>query len=366
MSLPILYKYTTKGQVQQWEIICPPDENYYYTIEGIKGGKLTTSDPTYCSGKNIGKKNETSDEMQAQYEALAKWEKKIKSGYNKVLTAEKKFFEPMLAHELDKQLRYENKTGKKVLFKVRTFIQPKLDGVRCYMTEASLMSRKGTEIVSCPHLKLMQGLDGELYNHDLKNDFNKIISLTRKTKPTIGEIQEAAEKVQFWAYDYPEYSNLVFSERYNILKSVLSNGKYQDKIKLVPTYEIKSMEELLAYHTQFISEGYEGSIIRLDLGGYENKRSKQLLKYKDWQDAEWTILGVNEGEGNRAGCAATLTIDVAGVECKPTMTGTEEFMRKVWENRKDVIGKQATIKYFGYTEDGSLRFPTVKTIIDYV
>lgn len=358
MLFPKLYKYTTRGQVQEWEIICPDGENYYYTIEGIQNGKLTTSEPTYCSGKNIGKSNETTDEEQAQLEAKAKWEKKLRSGYNEVLTKEKKFFEPMLAFEYSKY--------SKLLFTVPTFIQPKLDGVRCYMTQESLMSRKGTEIVSCPHLKLMSGLDGELYNHDLKHDFNKIISLTRKTKPTPDEIQEASEKVQFWAYDYPELSTHVFSQRYALLERLIQENDFGGKIKLVPTYEIKSLDDMKKYHEQFISEGYEGSIIRMDLGGYENKRSKQLLKYKDWQDAEWEILDISEGEGNRAGCANTLTIMVNGtVECKPTMTGTEEYMRAVWRDRDKIIGKQATIKYFGFTPDGSLRFPTVKTIIDY-
>ena len=353
--LPKLFKYTSLGQIQSWEIIVEGDG--YYTREGIN--TISESEMTYCKGKNLGKSNQTSDAQQAQLEARAKWEKKIKSGYNEVLTKEKKFFEPMLAHEFSKY--------SKLLFTVRTFIQPKLDGVRCYMTEKSLMSRKGTEIVSCPHLKLMQGLDGELYNHDLHDDFNKIISLTRKTKPTPEEIQEASGKVQFWAYDYPEYGQLVFSERYEILKQVLSGVAYHDRIKLVPTYEIKSMEELKMYHEKFISEGYEGSIIRLDLGGYENKRSKQLLKYKDWQDAEFKIIDVLEGKGNRSGCANMLTVQLPnGVTCDPTMTGTEDFMRAVWKDRDKIIGKEATIKYFGYTPDGSLRFCTVKTIINYI
>ena len=355
--LPILYKYTTRGQVQQWQIICPPNENYYYTIEGISGGKLTTSDPTYCVGKNVGKSNETSDEQQAKNEALAKWEKKISSGYNEVLTKEKKFFEPMLAFEFGK---YEN-----LLFTVRTFIQPKLDGVRCYLNDGQLTTRSGKSITSCPHLELpFFGLDGELYSHDLKHDFNKIISLTRKIELTPEEIRESAEKIQYWVYDYPYASSRVFSQRYEMLKLDFEN--FPDSFKLVPAYEITSKEEMTKYHEQFISMGYEGSIIRLDLGGYENKRSKQLLKYKDWQDAEWEIIDVLEGTGNRAGCANMLVIKLdSGVICKPTMTGTEEFMRKVWLDKQNVIGKQATIKFFGYTEDGSLRFCTVKHIIGY-
>jgi DNA ligase 1 len=44
-------------------------------------------------------------------------------------------------------------------------------------------------------------LDGELYNHDLKNDFEKIISLVRKTKPTEEDRLESTQMVQFHCYD---------------------------------------------------------------------------------------------------------------------------------------------------------------------
>jgi len=352
--LPKLYKYTVKNQVQSWQIFVK--DNYYWTEEGIHA--LSVSDPTYCIGKNIGKANETSPNQQAELEAAAKWQKKLDQGYNEVLTHEKKFFEPMLAKEL--------KDCQKLLFTVPTFIQPKLDGVRCILKDGQLKTRKGKDIVSCDHLaKGYYTLDGELYNHDLKHDFNKIISLTRKTKPTIEDRIEATDLVEYWIYDFPAINDK-FSVRYEILKNHFDRGEFYNKFKLVPTYQIQNMEELQKYHEDFIAQGYEGSIIRLDLGAYENKRSKQLLKYKDWQDAEWTIIDVLEGTGNRAGCANMLVIRLdSGVICKPTMTGTEEFMRKVWRDRQNVIGKEATIKYFGYTEDGSLRFPTVKCIIDY-
>ena len=355
MIFPILYKYTTKGQVQQWQIVVKL--NGFCTIEGIKDGKLTYSQFTYCTGKNIGKSNQTSDEQQALLEAQAKWQKKLDSGYNEVLTTEKKFFEPMLAFEFSK---YEH-----LLFTVRTFIQPKLDGMRSYLNDKKHTSRKGIKIVSCPHLEFnFYGLDGELYNHELKNDFDKLMSLVRKTKPTIADLEESKKLVQYWVYDYPYLGDKVFSERYDALKKTYEY--FPRNFKLVPTYEVFNSEDIERYHKQFIDQGYEGSIIRMDLGAYENKRSKQLLKKKDFIDNEWTIIGMKEGEGNRAGCAATLTIKLdSGVICEPTMTGTEEFMRQVWRDQKTVIGKQVTVKYFGLTKDGSLRFPTVKHINDY-
>jgi len=120
MIFPKLYKYTTLGQVQSWQIFT--SGNTYWTEEGIN--ELTKSDPTVCVGKNIGKTNETSPEEQAKLEAQAKWQKKIDKGYNEVLTKEKKFFEPMLAHEYDKY--------KKLLFTVPTFIQPKFNFQHSY------------------------------------------------------------------------------------------------------------------------------------------------------------------------------------------------------------------------------------------
>lgn len=168
ITFPILYKYTNTGSIQQWQIIV--QGNTFYTIEGIKNGKFTQSKPTICEGKNIGKVNETTPEQQALAEAQSKWQKKVDKGYSEVLTKEKKFFEPMLAFEREK---YE-----KLLFTVPTYVQPKLDGVRAILKDGKLTSRNGKQIVSCPHLEIPNWfLDGELYSHKLKEDFNKIISL---------------------------------------------------------------------------------------------------------------------------------------------------------------------------------------------
>lgn len=354
MNLAKLYKYTTKGQVQSWQIFY--EENYYWTEEGIN--TITTSAPTYCTGKNIGKANETTPEQQAELEAKAKFQKKLDKGYNTILTHEKKFFEPMLAHEIDK--------GQKLLFTVPTFIQPKLDGVRCYMNNKTLTTRTGKEIVSCPHLTQWPyyALDGELYNHDLKDDFNKIISLTRKTKPTFDDLQESKKLIQYWIYDYPYMGDKVFSDRYARLKA--DSKLFPDYFKIVPTYQIKDMDELQQYHEDFIAQGYEGSIIRLDLGSYENKRSKQLLKYKDWKEDDFEAVEVLEGKGNRKGCANMIVIKLpTGVLCNATLSGSEEFMQEVWKNKDKIPGKLISTKYFGYTEDGNLRFPVAKAIRDY-
>lgn len=345
-KFPILYKYTNKGQIQQWQIVVDGDS--FYTIEGIKNGKLTESLPTYCIGKNVGKKNETTAEEQAEKQAAAKYKKKQDGGYNEVLTDEKNFFEPMLADKMEDRAD--------LLFTVRTFIQPKLDGIRCDNYQNALTSRNGKPFHNCPHLAQSETrLDGELYNHIFKDDFYKISSLVKGNKSK-EKIDNAKDLVEFWAYDMPQVND-VFSERYKCLTAwVKLHGN--KKIKLVPTYEVFSMDDIQKYHDQFIEEGYEGSIIRLDLGEYENKRSKQLLKYKDWVDDEFEILDYEEGEGGRAGTIGKFLIKLHdGQTCETNVKGNFDFLKDVWKHRKQYVGTMATVKFHRYTPDGKLKWP---------
>lgn len=359
-EFPKLFKYTTTGKIQEWSIIAENDT--FYTIEGIVDGKLTTSLPTVCTGKNIGKKNETSPEQQALAEAQAKWQKKIDKGYNEVLSADKKFFEPMLAQDFKK--------SKDVDFKVKVFVQPKLDGLRAVNQNNTLMSRNGKPYLACPHLLQNNTLlDGELYSHDLNEDFNKIVSLCKKQDPNQDELVEARDKVQYWIYDFPSYEG-VFSHRHLALKDWVSKNPNPAYV-VVPTFQVRSAEEIKTRHEQFLAEGYEGTIVRLDLGDYENKRSKQLLKYKDFVDEEFKIVGVEEGTGGRTG---TVGFFILQHDTNPDLTfksnikGDFTYLRDIWKNKESYIGKTATVKYFNRTpkqSDGSgnvPRFPYVVKI----
>lgn len=347
----MLYKYTSKGQPQQWNIVVEDDS--FYTEEGLVGGTITTSLPTYCKAKNIGKSNETTPHQQALAEAQAKWQKKVNSGYNEILSAEKKFFEPMLAKDA--------KESKDLVepFKCRVFVQQKMDGLRCVNSDNTLMSRNGKPYVTCPHLYQNKAIiDGELFNPQFNDNFNTIVSLCKKTKPTEEDIEEAKEFVQFWAYDFPTHPGTFFDRYVNLGKFLRELGN--ESIKLVPTFEVFSWKDIKKYHEQFLSEGYEGTIIRLNNAFYENKRSKQLLKYKDFIDEEFKILGAEEGEGGRAGTIGHFIIELEeGKTCKTNIKGDFDYLADVWKNRKKYIGTMATVKYFNRTPDNSLRFPYV-------
>ena len=212
---------------------------------------------------------------------------------------------PMLAYKVDaKPIEWTNKV----------YMQPKLDGVRCLIQlndkgEVYAYSRTGKPWLNIAHiLEDLEYffeihpdviLDGELYNHDLRDDFEKIISLVRKQKPTDQQRLEASELVQFHCYDYFESA---MNESYSYRKDQLcTSDMYSDCVKFVPTKQVKSDKEAKLIHDyNTIGSGYEGSILRLD-GPYQCKRSYNLQKFKDFHDDEATIVGYVDGKGKREG-----------------------------------------------------------------
>lgn len=345
-TFPVLYKYSQKGQIQTWQIIVNNDE--FWTIEGIQNGKLTTSLPTKCKGKNIGKKNEKSPEAQTILEAQAKWQKKKDNSYNEILTTKRNFVEPMLAHSL--------KDYEKLLFTVKTYIQPKLDGLSCINRNNTLMSRNGKPFLSCPHLYQNKvTCQGELYGHTNFDNFNKIVSLCKKVDPSKEELEESAKLVQYWIYDFPETKG-VFSTRYEALRKWIITQENKSFV-LTPTYEVKSMADINKRHEEFLALGFEGSIIRLDLGDYENKRSKQVLKKKDFTDEEYVIKDVIEGEGGRTGTVGKFIMELGdGRDFGSNVKGTHEYLRELLIQKNDLIGRKATVKSFAKTPAGIPRF----------
>ena len=362
-----LYSRTENGSIQQWQIVVDLDS--FYTIEGIVGGKLTTSLPTICKPKNVGKVNETTGHDQANKEALAKIKKKKEQGYFENIEDidNETFFQPMLAKKYEDEF-HDN------LFPV--YAQPKLDGCRSIVTKKGMFSRTGKEFYSAPHIRKQLDwffekypeaiLDGELYCHKLNDNFNKIISLVKKSKPTEQDLKDSEEIIEYWIYDIP-YEKKSYGARYMELKDKLFNHLPDNsKIKMVETDWIEDQEELDEHYGRLIEDGYEGQIIRID-GPYENKRTKNLLKRKEFQDSEYTILDIIEGEGSRTGTAGYMMFETeTGIEFKSNIKGTFEYLSELIKNKESYIGKQATIKYFNLTPDKLVpRFPYVVAIRNY-
>jgi len=352
-----IYKVDSKGKVREWRMEI--DGANYRTVAGIQGGQQVTSGWKEAHPKNVGRSNATTAEEQAVAEVDAKYTKKLDGEYHETLetTAKAKFFNPMLATKWE-----DLKDG----IDYPVFTQPKLDGVRCVMNADGMFSRTGKAITSCPHIIEELApffaaypdtvLDGELYNHDLRDDFNKIISLVRKTKPTEADTEEAAATVQYHLYDSPTAGD-TYMDRYVLISTL--GGK---SVKVVDTLEANNESEVDDQFGEFVEQGYEGGMIRVD-APYEQKRSKTLMKRKDFEDMEFEIVSIEEGQGNWAGLAKRVVFKLEdGRECGSGLAGNREFARKLLEEREDYVGGQVTVQYFTRTPDGVPRFPIAKAL----
>ena len=282
---------------------------------------------------------------------------------------------PMLAY----------KAGKKPIdFSEQVFIQRKLDGARCLFTKDGAFSRTGKPFKNVQHLENQLAyffeknpniiLDGELYNHALKDDFEKIISLVRKQKPTDEDRGEASALVQFWCYDLlSQDANAIanrfdYAARMNMLTHIFD---FYDlgptNAVLVKTREVESMEEARIVHEQNLAEGFEGSIIRLNKP-YQQKRSYHLQKFKDFHDTEATIIDYVEGKGKRTGTLGKFIMrDEMGIQFgyPPGKGFTYKDLANILDNIEDHIGKVATFTYFERTKMNSYRHPQFKCLRDY-
>lgn len=366
MKLNTLYKRATNGKITEWTIQIV--ENNYRTTSGYTDGVKTTSEWTVCKGKNTGRANETTAEEQAHKEAKALWDKKVDSGYRSSVDQidTKSFFSPMLAKDWD---------DCKDEVKYPLYSQPKLDGIRCIVTKDGMFSRNGKKIVSAPHIfKLMSHLfvidpslifDGELYADKLANDFNRICSLVKKTKPTKEDLIECENTIEYHIYDLPSNSG-TFTERYASLQSI----DLPYCCVVVETSLVESPKDVETLYGDYIDDGYEGQILRQDKR-YECKRTKSLLKHKSFTDEEFVIVGVEEGGGNLMGMVGALVLEskTGSNRFRSSVNGGWEYLTQLWKdfgkNPKTLIGNKATVTYFNLTPDGIPRFPKVKCVRDY-
>ena len=362
MQLPKLFKKREAGGLQEWSI--EVEAGKYRTTSGAVGGKMVVSEWTEAVVKNAGRANATSVEDQALSEAQSKWTKKHDSGYREdpAELDSVDLFKPMLA---EKVIDYP-------VTQFPVYVQPKLDGARCAGRPNGLWSRKGKPWITTPHIekevvKLLAEfpnlvLDGELYNHEFHDDFNRIISIIKKGKPTAEDFAESEKYAQYHVYDcqFTDLPDLTFKQRQDKLRAILE-AQGMEYIVLVDTKLVSSEEEMDAFHAACMEAGYEGSMIRTDTA-YENKRTKALLKRKEFIDAEFELEDVEEGKGNAAGMAYRVVLKGVG---NAGMRGNAAFRKDLLINKAKYIGKQVTVRYQNMTPDGKLRIGIMLCVRDY-
>ena len=269
----------------------------------------------------------------------------------------------MLAHKYNEDKAY-----------YPAYIQPKLDGVRCLFTAKGAFSRANNQFMNVDHIeKALKPffaknptaiLDGELYNHGLKDDFEKIISLVKKKKPTDTDKAEAKELVQYHVYDVASMTIASYTTRLNFVNAL----NYVHPICKVDTQVSLDFDDALSLHKKNLKLGYEGSIYRSWSGKYKGTRSWDLMKFKDFHDTEATIVGYEIGKGKRQGTLGKFIMqDDEGIEfgCPPGKGYDYKDLANMLNNIHDYIGQRATFTYFERTKAGSYRHPHYKAIRNY-
>lgn len=344
-----IFKIDSKGKTRIWYMEQEYDK--YRTWDGTEGGKIKCSEWRLAEPTNIGRSNERNGIAQAAFEIEAQYKTKLEKDYHPTLEAAQSggshIFEAMLAE------KYKSfQPG---------FAQPKLDGFRCIAKKDGLWSRSGKPFVSSPHIMealapLFEAnpdliLDGELYNHELRDNFDEIQSLiTVKSdkKLTAEHYEKTRDMVQYHVYDMPSHPGN-FVERTLALCDLLADIEF---IKIVDTVVVNDEEKFDVLHGEWLEQGYEGSMWRNNTP-YENRRTKNLLKRKDFIDEEFEVVAIEEGQGNWAGVAKRVTCRLPdGRTFGAGIKGTRERGIELLNEKHHIV----TIKYFQLTPDGIPRF----------
>lgn len=340
-----LYHKAKGGDLRQWRTWA--EKGVIYTEYGTVGGKLQVSSKK-AEPKNVGRANATTAEEQAVLEAKALWKFKVERKYSTTKEgAKEELLLPMLAH------KYE---AKKVEFPAD--VQPKLDGLRCLAyregKKVVLLSRAGKPY-DVPHIQkalekmpLNTTFDGELYVHGMS--CQTITSLVKKNKP------ESAQLV-YYVYDVPEFNGddtLPWSERREFLDFTDEDGC----LRALPFETVASDKDVWQKHGEYVEQGYEGAILRMHDGVYQwGYRSRELLKVKSFQDAEFKVVDAEEGVGKMKGCVVFICETKKHRPFKCTMKVPMEERARMYKERKKYIGEELTVRFFELTDDGIPRFP---------
>lgn len=344
VTYPTIYKRDVSGRIRVWRM--ERAGSSHRVISGLIDGVETATGWTACSGKQ-GR----NDTEQAEFEVTAAYTYHLRREYFEDIDGvdTPRFFKPMLAQT------YEAFAP--------GYAQPKLDGIRCIARPEGLFTREGRPISGAPHIhaELLPLflrhpdliLDGELYNHDLREEFNSIVSLVRRKTPDPDHIRRSRELVQYHVYDLPS-SEVSFEGRFERLQQTLSDIS-PGLIQLVVTARVDDQSRYDLLHGQWLEAGYEGSMWRAD-AQYEQKRSKTLLKRKEFQDAEFECVAIEEGDGSWAGMAKSVTCRLPdGRTFGAGIKGGQKRAIELLSEQHRVV----TVQFFHLTPDGVPRFPVV-------
>lgn len=268
------------------------------------------------------------------------------------------------------------------------FVSPKLDGIRCLITEAGPKSRSLKDIPNKfiqQELSFMslKGLDGELIvgPPNDQNVFNTTTSAVRRV--------EGTPDFSYFAFDTWD-SPSSYSVRIAELEYFCAN--LHPRVVFLPSTLVDSPDELRQVEQDTLNQGYEGIIIRSPNGLYKFGRTTMkegnAYKLKRFEDSEAFVIGMvpkyrndNEAFTNELGRTARskkteglVELDTMGALVLQDCTSGVEFQcgsgfndeqRRWWFQNWFTVNKEKTpvvYKKFLIGEKDKPRHPIFKGI----
>lgn len=344
--LPTLLKTDSKGITQQWQVYTHAKIDgtcELGTLFGRQGGKIQEHSIIIREGKNIGRSNETTPVTQAQAEAQSAWNDKVKKGYSETGVQDEQRGVMLATDYYDLAKR---KIG--VNLPETVIVTPKLDGVRCKMLHDQYLSRNNILFRAIPqriqsYLRGRNPVDGEMYIHQVS--LRKLNGLVNKPDT------ELTPRLGYHLFDLP-IPRIPVEERKAMLVDMYDNEEARENgIFVVPHFTIAS-DRIEEYKNRFTQALYEGVMINLLGAPYEWKRSRSLIKWKDFMEMEFMVVDVGvDREGN-----AVAVCEHNGVQFEVTLKA-EDWMKEDLANNPDkILGKPMTTRFQGFLDSGKPQF----------
>lgn len=199
-------------------------------------------------------------------------------------------------------------------------------------------------------------IDGEFYIHGLP--LNKHTKICNKEEYD----PEIHDTMGFHIFDLAD-NKMSANDRMTLLNKLGEeyDGEY-DRIHFVKHQYVKDGSEAGLLVADAVALGYEGMMGRAVGDKYQwGKRNKSLIKFKPFQDDEFEVIRIVQGNRHIHDMVFELYTKDKANTFKAVPLG-DFFVRKEYtENEKDYIGKMATVKFQRYNEENGI--PQLPTFI---
>lgn len=339
----VLYKRHSSGKIGSWRI-WSEENTIFMETQTSPTAKRTVRTEVVKEGKAL-----RTLEEQIASRINSRVNSKLDSGYKKSIVEAENESATTNTLDLPAPMLAASKIDT-IIHNEDIYSQPKLDGMRVIITRQNnkviAYSRRGKPVETIDHILQAadplldegQFLDGELYEH--RSTLQSIMSRAKR-------FQQSTLDLRFHLFD--TISDKPFIDRFvDIVNRYVDIGM-PGEIEIVKTSKLTDTTKLHTLLQNVRSKGYEGLILRNGEAPYEiGKRSKNLVKVKQFHDQEYAVVDVTTGSKG----LPVLICSTGRSSFRVTAPGTHQEKTVALDHPELFVGKFLTVRHAGLTPKG--------------